>query len=141
MDTCISNHYLIRTLFRLTSNGFNLSTRELFWQVLQKPVLHYPLLPQTAPCLGGSRTTSTKSRQNGTPRKSLYGDEVREAVINAAMLGPHDTVLDVGAGTGFLTEAAAKVGGKVIAFDLSKSMTDEAISKLGGKNVEFKVEV
>ncbi|MEK6919659.1 MAG: methyltransferase domain-containing protein [Thermoproteota archaeon] len=79
------------------------------------------------------------SSQWDTLRKGLYGDEVREAIINAAKLGPDDTVLDVGAGTGFLTEAAAKVGGKVIALDLSKSMTDEAISKLGGKNVEFKV--
>ncbi len=72
-------------------------------------------------------------------RKSLYGDEVREAVIKAAKIGPNHTVLDVGAGTGFLTEAAARVAGKVIALDLSKSMTDEAISKLAGKNVEFKI--
>lgn len=79
------------------------------------------------------------SSQWDTLRKGLYGDEVREAIINAAKLGPHDTVLDVGAGTGFLTEAAAKVGGKVIALDLSNAMTHEAISKLGGKNVEFKV--
>jgi ArsR family transcriptional regulator len=74
-----------------------------------------------------------------TLRKGLYGDEVRDAIINTAMLEPHDTVLDVGAGTGFLTEAASKAAGKVIALDLSKSMTDEAISKLGGKNVEFKI--
>lgn len=74
-----------------------------------------------------------------TLRKGLYGDEVRDAIINSAKLGPQDTVLDVGAGTGFLTEAASKAAGKVIALDLSKSMTDEAISKLGGKNVEFKI--
>lgn len=72
-------------------------------------------------------------------RKGLYGDEVRDAIINRAKLGPHDTVLDVGAGTGFLTEVASKAAGKVIALDLSKSMTDEAIGKLGGKNVEFKI--
>ncbi len=74
-----------------------------------------------------------------TLRKSLYGDEVRDAVIKAVQVGPDDTVLDVGAGTGFLTEAAAKVAGKVVALDFSKSMTDEAGSKLAGKNVEFKV--
>ena len=72
-------------------------------------------------------------------RKSLYGDEVRDAIINAARMNPRDVVLDVGAGTGFLTEAAAKTAGKVIALDLSRSMTDEAISKLAGKNVEFKI--
>ncbi len=74
-----------------------------------------------------------------TLRKNLYGEEVREAIINTARLGPRETVLDVGAGTGFLTEAAAKAAGKVIALDLSKSMTDEAINKLAGKNVEFKI--
>lgn len=74
-----------------------------------------------------------------TLRRSLYGDEVRDAVIKAVRLGLDDTVLDVGAGTGFLTEAAAKVAGKVVALDISKSMTDEAMSKLAGKNVEFKV--
>ncbi len=74
-----------------------------------------------------------------TLRKSLYGDEVREAIIKTAKLGPNDTVLDVGAGTGFLTEPASRVAGRVIALDLSKSMTDEAISKLGRNNVEFKI--
>ena len=72
-------------------------------------------------------------------RKALYGDEVRDAIVTAASIGPGDIVLDVGAGTGFLTEAASKAAGKVIALDLSKSMTDEAISKLAGRNVEFKI--
>ena len=34
-------------------------------------------------------------------RKSFYGEEVRDAVLNAARISPDDTVLDVGAGTGF----------------------------------------
>ena len=42
-------------------------------------------------------------------RKSFYGEEVREAVLNAVHVSPSDTLLDVGAGTGFLTEAAAKM--------------------------------
>ena len=72
-------------------------------------------------------------------RKALYGDEVRDAIVSAASIGPGDVVLDVGAGTGFLTEAASNAAGKVIALDLSRSMTDEAISKLAGRNVEFKI--
>ena len=72
-------------------------------------------------------------------RKSLYGEEVREAIIKAAEITSRDIVLEVGAGTGFLTEAAAKVAEKIIALDLSKSMTDEAISRLGDRNVEFKI--
>ncbi len=72
-------------------------------------------------------------------RKSFYGDEVRDAVLAAARLLPEHTVLDVGAGTGFLTEGAAKIVRKVIALDFSDAMMGEARAKLGGRNVEFKI--
>jgi len=72
-------------------------------------------------------------------RKSFYGDEVRDAVLAAAKVLPSDTVLDVGAGTGFLTEGAAKIARKVIALDFSETMTGESRMKLGGRNVEFKI--
>ncbi len=72
-------------------------------------------------------------------RQGFYSDEVRDAILRAALISPTDTVLDVGAGTGFLTEGAAKLARKVIALDLSQSMTGEAVSKLHGKNVEFKI--
>ena len=72
-------------------------------------------------------------------RQGFYSEEVRDAVLTAALINPTDTVLDVGAGTGFLTEGAAKLARKVVALDLSRSMTEEAISKLYGKNVEFKI--
>lgn len=72
-------------------------------------------------------------------RKSFYGEEVREAVLNAVHVSPSDTVLDVGAGTGFLTEAAAKIAVKVIALDFSRGMSEEAIAKMGRGNVEFRI--
>ena len=72
-------------------------------------------------------------------RRSFYGEEVREAVLNAVHVNPLDTVLDVGAGTGFLTEAAAKVASKVIALDFSREMSEEAIAKMGSGNVEFRI--
>ena len=72
-------------------------------------------------------------------RKSFYGDEVRDAVLAAAKVLPNDTVLDVGAGTGFLTEGAAKIARKVIALDFSEAMTGESRLKLSGRNVEFKI--
>src|SRR5438093_4737026 len=72
-------------------------------------------------------------------RKSFYGDEVRDAVLAAAKVLPSDIVLDVGAGTGFLTEGAAKIARKVIAIDFSEAMTGESRVKLGGRNVEFKI--
>ena len=72
-------------------------------------------------------------------RKSFYGDEVRDAVLDAAKIQPSDTVLDVGAGTGFLTESAAKIAQNVIALDFSEAMMGEARAKLTGRNVEFKI--
>jgi ubiquinone/menaquinone biosynthesis C-methylase UbiE len=72
-------------------------------------------------------------------RKSFYGDEVRDAVLNAAKIQPNDTVLDVGAGTGFLTEGAAKIAHNVVALDFSEAMMSEARTKLRGRNVEFKI--
>jgi len=72
-------------------------------------------------------------------RKSFYGDDVRDAVLNAARVLPEDIVLDVGAGTGFLTEGAAKIARKVIALDFSEAMTGESRAKLSGRNVEFKI--
>jgi len=72
-------------------------------------------------------------------RKSFYGDDVRDAVLNAARVLPEDIVLDVGAGTGFLTEGAAKIARKIIALDFSEAMTGESRAKLSGRSVEFKI--
>src|SRR5713226_6791370 len=77
------------------------------------------------------------SAQWDVMRKNFYGEEVREAVLDAIHVSPSDTVLDVGAGTGFLTEAAAKIAAKVIALDFSRGMSEEAIAKMGSGNVEF----
>lgn len=73
-------------------------------------------------------------------RQGFHGVEVREAVLKAAEITKHDTVLDIGAGTGFLTEGAAKIARKVIAVDLSESMTQKALSKVSSQNnVMFKI--
>ncbi len=71
-------------------------------------------------------------------RQGFYGEEVREAVLAAARILPEHTVLDVGAGTGFLTEAAARKARRVIALDFSESMLGEARNKVGGI-VEFRI--
>ena len=71
----------------------------------------------------GSRATGDEPGKLYEARiyfKSFYGEEVRDAVLNAARISPDDTVLDVGAGTGFLTEAAAMIARKVIALDFSR---------------------
>src|SRR5205807_9859953 len=72
-------------------------------------------------------------------RKNFYGEEAREAVMNAVHVSPSATVLDVGAGTGFLTEAAVKIASKVIAVDFSRGMREEAIAKMGSGHVEARI--
>ncbi len=79
------------------------------------------------------------SSQWDTIRKGFYGEDVREAVLMAARILPDHTVLDVGAGTGFLTEAASRKARRVIALDFSESMIVEARTKLAGRNVEFRI--
>jgi ubiquinone/menaquinone biosynthesis C-methylase UbiE len=78
------------------------------------------------------------SSQWDTLRQGFYGVEVRDAVLAAAKILPEHVVLDVGAGTGFLTEEAARKARHVIALDFSESMLGEARTKLGSK-VEFKI--
>ena len=79
------------------------------------------------------------SQRWDTLRQNFYGKEVRDAVLLAARILPEHTVLDVGAGTGFLTEGAAARAFKVIALDFSEAMLREARTKLAGRNVEFKI--
>ena len=72
-------------------------------------------------------------------RQGFYGEEVRDAVLASAQILSEHTVLDVGAGTGFLTIEAARRARRVIALDLSESMLEEAKAKLEGGNVEFRI--
>ncbi len=72
-------------------------------------------------------------------RENFYGEEVRNAVLQAARIGSKDSVLDVGAGTGFLTLEAAKIAQRVIALDFSQAMTEKALSKIKRENAEFKI--
>src|SRR5438093_13543494 len=72
-------------------------------------------------------------------RRSFYGEEVRKAILNAVHVKPIDTVLDVGAGTGFLTEAVSKSASRVIALDISRGLSEAAIAKMGTRHVEFRI--
>src|SRR6266511_50209 len=78
------------------------------------------------------------SSQWDSLRQGFYGEEVRDAVLRAARILLEHIVLDVGAGTGFLTEVAARKARRVIALDVSESMLSEARAKLGD-NVGFRI--
>lgn len=79
------------------------------------------------------------SSQWDSLRKGFYGDDVSDAVLATARILPEHVVLDVGAGTGFLTEGALVKARRVIALDFSDSMLNEAKTKFAGRNVEFRV--
>ena len=71
-----------------------------------------------------------------TLRKSFFPDAIREAVLAAS--GPEEVrvAADVGAGSGFLTEALLTVGAQVIAVDRSEAMLANLRSRFPGANVE-----
>jgi ubiquinone/menaquinone biosynthesis C-methylase UbiE len=63
-------------------------------------------------------------------RKSFFSDNVREEALAAANVKAGQLAADIGAGTGFITEALVQKGLKVIAVDQSLAMLDEMKKKL-----------
>ena len=64
-------------------------------------------------------------------QQQFYSERVRLAAIQQADLRPGQYVADVGAGTGYLTEALLQHGVWVIALDASRPMLDVLVQKLG----------
>ena len=62
----------------------------------------------------------------------LLDEGLMERLAEHASLGPEDTVLDVGAGLGFLTEELAKRSGLVIAVELDKGLVRALRDRLSG---------
>lgn len=66
----------------------------------------------------------------------LIDDEVYEAIIKTAKLSKQDTVLEIGAGLGTLTERLAANAGRVMAVELDKKLTAILEHRLKGyKNI------
>jgi ubiquinone/menaquinone biosynthesis C-methylase UbiE len=63
-------------------------------------------------------------------RKSFFSDKVREEALAAANVKAGQLTADIGAGTGFITEALVQKGLKVIAVDQSLAMLREMEKKL-----------
>jgi FkbM family methyltransferase len=72
-------------------------------------------------------------------RKAGFDPAADVALFRAHGLGPGTTLIDIGAGTGVFSIAAAACGARVIAVDVSPAMTErlrEKIDALGIDNVE-----
>ncbi len=62
-------------------------------------------------------------------RKNFFSDNVREMALKKAGVVPGGMAADIGAGTGFITEALVKRGVSVVAVDQSESMAAELKAK------------
>jgi len=67
-------------------------------------------------------------------RQGFFSSRVRETAIKAADVQPGRVAADLGAGTGFLTEALLKQGLKVVAIDHSPEMIEQIRRKFGETN-------
>jgi arsenite methyltransferase len=71
-------------------------------------------------------------------RSTMFGEEVREIALERAGLHPESVVVDLGSGTGFLTEGLAPLVAKVHAVDYSPEMLSAAKGKLSKySNIEY----
>jgi len=81
-----------------------------------------------------------------TMREDFFDETIADSILKASDLKPESTVVDVGCGTGFLTQYAAmhtRGSGRIVGVDLSPQMLQKAkenLSKLGRiESVDFRV--
>jgi ubiquinone/menaquinone biosynthesis C-methylase UbiE len=72
-------------------------------------------------------------------RASFFPDAIREVALSTASLPAGGLVADVGAGTGFITEALLDAGLRVIAVDQSPTMLEIMRGKFGGDRVAYRL--
>jgi ubiquinone/menaquinone biosynthesis C-methylase UbiE len=68
-----------------------------------------------------------------------YPDQVVEFVVTTAGLGPGSAVLEIGCGTGQLTESLARYGFQLTAIDIGASMVAAAHERLTNSAISFEV--
>lgn len=66
----------------------------------------------------------------------LTDEDVIYDIIEAADIQPDDTVVEIGAGLGFVTEQLVKLAKKVVAIELDEDMVRE-LQKIGADNLEL----
>lgn len=73
-----------------------------------------------------------------TMRKSMFGDDLRQAALERAGLSPQAVAVDLGAGAGFLARGLAPLVSRVHVIDFSLPMLEEARRNLADfSNVEY----
>jgi ubiquinone/menaquinone biosynthesis C-methylase UbiE len=72
-------------------------------------------------------------------RNSFFSDAVRERALAVAEVQPGLLAADIGAGSGFITEALLGAGLRVAAVDQSQAMLDVMQQKFGSESVTYYV--
>lgn len=67
----------------------------------------------------------------------LKNPRVLDSIVSAAELSKSETVLEVGPGTGFLTERLSAAAGRVVAIEKDQRLILELQKKFSGSNVEI----
>ncbi len=71
-------------------------------------------------------------------RQSFFSETIRESALSLACVKPGKVAADIGAGTGFITEALIRAGLKVVAVDQSEAMLSIMKDKFAGvKDINF----
>ncbi|HMH09981.1 MAG TPA: rRNA adenine N-6-methyltransferase family protein, partial [Candidatus Nitrosopolaris rasttigaisensis] len=97
-------------------------------------MVEHPRIPTVAPETGGERDLTNVyeirkllSTHNMRPHKSfgqnfLIDRSVLQTIVNAAEINPDDEILEVGAGTGVLTQELARHAKRVVAVEVERDM-------------------
>jgi len=74
-----------------------------------------------------------------TMRSGFFPEAVRDQALAAAAVEPGALAADIGAGSGFITEALLKTGARVVAVDPSPAMLDVMRGKFEGQAIRLEL--
>ncbi len=90
--------------------------------------------------MSGKRYFDEVARQWDEMREEFFSDTVRERALAVACVEPGKLAADIGAGTGFITEALIRAGLKVITVDQSEAMLEEMHRKFAAvEGIDYRV--
>ncbi len=95
-------------------------------------VAHKPLHPTPGPS-GGQAYFSQVAAEWDHLREGFYDEAIRGILLERLSITPGTTAVDIGAGTGFLTQELLRRGASVIAVDSSAQMLEQLQANLPGQ--------
>lgn len=98
----------------------------------QIPTIILTGCPSSLGCMSGATYFEQVATRWESMRQDFFGVEVRERALAVANLPEGSLALDVGAGSGFVSEALLAAGHRVMAVDASAAMVDELRRRFPG---------